>query len=125
MRKQFEREKGHSAGKAVSAMCGKNEALLVKEIFSFWKNFAVGNTFNREMEKLRTELAQLKMAQKQGSNKSASLMASNQGSMLARKLLTLWREWTRDSKQERLLEKQRQENPGCVERFVCETYKTG
>merc|ERR1712139_166321 len=56
------------------------------------------------------ELAQLKFEKKQGGAKSASLMASSQGNMLVKKLVTVWREWISEAKQDRIIETLKEEN---------------
>ena len=55
-----------SARKSVGALCGAHAAMLLKEVFTMWKEDAIADRTNLELDKLRAELVQLKMAQKQG-----------------------------------------------------------
>ena len=95
---------------ALTAMMGGNTNLIAKSCLSAWREELATLRQERIVEKLKEELFQLKAKGDESTMRALTAMMGGSTQMIAKSCLTAWREELATLRQERIVEKLKEEN---------------
>merc|ERR1719428_2227641 len=94
----------------LSARMGSQASLVLKETFAGWRELVGELEKDWELERLREEHLRFKMKTEEGARRMLSALMGSQGSLRLKEAFAGWRELLGERRQERELERLREEN---------------